>query len=187
MDWISLGLSSVAIILAVASFYYQFFYRPRAVRVLTLPLHCKHGDKTFFGICNNSKESVYVTALSVNYVIKKDGHFFLQPLDNIQMHGQSAIPPGQITEFSYQHTKPHQNYLDEIQMLVFDGQSEKRIEIVASIQIAFPNGDVFTKDFATGHYSQFKEGVTGNSVYGININLLKKDKNKNLFIEKSGK
>jgi len=164
-------IAIIALCLTIFSLYMQFFHRPRRLRAITLPPYLKD-NKTRFGICNASKETVYITGLYVEYSIPwYHGSTKGYPVSDVQ--GASVINPGSIVEFSYKAKSPPKEFMKDVPEIInSDGVPEKKVNIKVSIQFAFPDGKIYSNWFTSGSY-MVSENSISESVRGVNLNLLK--------------
>lgn len=170
MQPLTLAISVLAILLSGVSIFLQYFHRPRLLRVITMP-YGRNGEARF-GICNASKESVYLTGLSVFYSIPKpDGSSRQCALERV-VSSTSIIDPGKICEFSYSSVRPPQQFLDSAPELPGpSGMLERTVDVVVFLQFAFPDAKIYSNWFKAGTFSA-AENSTSWSVEGVNLDLL---------------
>jgi hypothetical protein len=173
MELFAVFISFVALIGTFISIYYQFFHKPRNIRIITLPFNPKSREIRF-GICNGGKESIYVTAISVDHsAADKSGLRFSYSAGNVKQRGKSIIEPGNICEFSYCLDYLHTKIFDKLnERNDFNGNSKRVIDLFVSMEIAYPNGDVFSNKFKCLSLN-IKEGQKAISVDFVNLDFLK--------------
>jgi hypothetical protein len=170
MDVLTIAISVLALLLSGISLYFQFLYRPRRLRAITMPM--SWDGRIRFGICNAGKESIYVTGLSVDYSVKcPNGMSKMYPVGNL-LRAESIINPGSIVEFSYVPKDPPEEFLkDAPELTNVDGELERTVDIIVFIQFAFPDGKVFSNWFKSGSYA-LAGSSKSHQVAGVNLDLL---------------
>jgi hypothetical protein len=168
---LTITISALALLLSVISIFLQFFYRPRRLRAITMAPTFRE-TRSRFGICNASKESIYITGLSVNYSIPwHHGTTKEYPVDDVQ-RAASIVSPGSIVEFSYAAKGPPKEFLrDAPESVNLNGEHERTVDIVVFIQFTFPDGKVFSNWFKAGSY-RVAENSNSETVRGVNLDLL---------------
>lgn len=168
---ISLGISGIAIILSAISIFFQFFHWPRRIRLLTFPPG--QGVALRFGICNSSRETIYVTGLAVSYILTDStgvemGH------DAGQVQGRTAmIKPGEIAEYSAVADSPPDDFLARASPYQnANGGDEHTVGIKISIQLAFPDGTIVSSPQIVGRCGSSKNSSFF-TVDDINVDLIK--------------
>jgi hypothetical protein len=171
MQPLTFAISILAILLSGASLFLQYFHRPRRLRVITMP-YGRNGEARF-GICNASKESVYLTGLSVFYSIPKPDGSSRQCAVERVVSSTSIIDPGKICEFSYSSSRPPKQFLDTApESTGPTGEVERTVDVVVFIQFAFPDAKIYSNWFKAGMFSA-AENSTSWSVEALNLDLLR--------------
>lgn len=165
-------ISGLALFASGLSIYFQFFHKPRRLRVISMPL--SKNDNMRFGLCNGGKVNVFITALSVDLVwpFQGVGHQMIS-VGEVRCF-QRTLSPGDIAEHSFELKAPPQPILNQIPLTKNDdGKEEHSLEIVAHVQFAFPDGKIYSNQFKLGTYFLSDGGKNkGFQTYSLNLDLI---------------
>jgi len=169
----ALTIAWLALLVSCISIYFQFFHKPRRLRVISMPFNNDRHMR--FGLCNGGKVNVFITALSVDFSWPFQEKGYLTTSVGEVHCSQKTLGPGDIAEHSFELKAPPQLVLEQVPLKRNDeGKEEHLLEIVAYVRFAFPDGKMYSNNFKLGTYSISDGGKSkGFKIYGLNLDLIK--------------
>jgi hypothetical protein len=167
-------ISGLALIASATALFFQFFHRPRRIRVITMPLDM-NGRTMRFGICNGGKMNIFITGLSVNFNWFHDDHSKREVSVGTVTCSKKILTPSDIVEYSFEMKSPRKEHLEFVPLVENEnGEKERKLNISAYVQFAFPDGKILSNTFDLGEHTISKDGMSnGFTIYGINLDLMK--------------